>query len=164
MTTMTRSRTGCIEQGDQLLVIAGAPSTSMPGRRWWSCRLRPAAPSRAKAPTGRSSPSTTTAASHLKELIDDLPELKSLAQVDVIVEISQHRQRRHDHRTATEARKRHQRSALARPDVAGAVVTHGTGTLEETAYFLQLTGSRTSRSQVVGAMRPLDRRSAATVR
>lgn len=41
-----------------------------------------------------------------------------------------------------------------RPDVTGIVVTHGTDTLEETAYFLQLTVHTEKPIVIVGSMRP----------
>lgn len=43
---------------------------------------------------------------------------------------------------------------LARPDVNGIVVTHGTDSLEETAYFLNLVVKSNKPVVVVGAMRP----------
>jgi L-asparaginase len=86
------------------------------------------------------------------ELLADLPELKSLAKVEV-TEISNIGSGGINTELLLKLVKSIN-ATLARPDVAGAVVTHGTGTLEETAYFLQLTVKSSKPVVVVGAMRP----------
>jgi L-asparaginase len=51
--------------------------------------------------------------------------------------------------------QRIQTIATEQPDIDGFVVTHGTGTLEQTAYFLHLTVRTDKPIVVVGSMRPL---------
>jgi L-asparaginase len=86
------------------------------------------------------------------ELLADLPELMDIANIEVH-EIS-------NVGSGSIGADHHLRLAkqitavLARDDVSGAVVTHGTTTLEETAYFLQLTVKSDKPVVVVGAMRP----------
>ncbi len=86
------------------------------------------------------------------ELLADLPELKSLARIEV-TEISNVGSGNIDAAKLLKLSKA-VTAALARPEVAGAVVTHGTGTLEETAFFLHLTVKSSKPVVVVGAMRP----------
>ncbi|MFT4046289.1 MAG: type II asparaginase [Solimonas sp.] len=87
-----------------------------------------------------------------QELIDDLPELKGVADLSY-TEIAN---------VGSPSMKtplllklaREVNAWLARPEAAGAVITHGTATLEETAYFLNLVVRSGKPVVMVGAMRP----------
>jgi L-asparaginase len=86
------------------------------------------------------------------ELLADVPEIKNIAQVEV-VEISN----KGSGSVGTVehlALAKQLNKELAREDIVGAVVTHGTSALEETAYFLQLTVKSSKPVVVVGSMRP----------
>lgn len=86
------------------------------------------------------------------QLADNVPELKRHARIDV-------EQLGNIHgadMTPSEWLKilRRTRELLASPEVSGVVVTHGTDTLEETAYFLDLTVPSDKPVVIVGAQRP----------
>lgn len=86
------------------------------------------------------------------ELLRRVPELADLAEVSIVPQ-------RKLVSTAVTTRDwialaRALEDQLAGADVAGAVVTHGTGTLEETAYFLHLALSTSKPVVLTGALRP----------
>lgn len=87
-----------------------------------------------------------------QELIADLPELKDIADLsfDEIANVG-------SPSMTTELTLKLAKAVsawLAQPDSTGAVITHGTATLEETAYFLNLVIKSDKPVVVVGAMRP----------
>ncbi|MDB5988200.1 MAG: L-asparaginase [Nevskia sp.] len=86
------------------------------------------------------------------ELIADLPELKTIADLSTL-EISNVGSGNIDSEKLL-ALAKGINEWLAKPEAAGAVVTHGTATLEETAYFLNLVVKSDKPVVVVGAMHP----------
>jgi L-asparaginase len=87
-----------------------------------------------------------------KQLLDDLPEARKIADISC-EEIAATGSGGIDAKIQLELAKQIN-AWLAQPDTAGAVVTHGTATLEETAYFLNLVIHSDKPVLVVGAMRP----------
>jgi L-asparaginase len=86
------------------------------------------------------------------ELLDKLPELKNLARVQEIPFRRLPSQALVDADWLDLVRKIH--SIFDQDQADGIVITHGTNTLEETAYFLNLTLKTDKPVVIVGSMRP----------
>src|SRR5580700_10531335 len=106
---------------------------------------------------GTGATSTTTvgykaATVPVQALIDAVPELKKVAMVrgeQVFQIASQNMTNDNWLKLAKRVNE-----LLQQPDADGIVVTHGTDTLEETAYFLNLVTKSDKPVVIVGAMRP----------
>ncbi len=87
-----------------------------------------------------------------EQLVKGLPQLADVAEIKVeqVVNVASNDLTVADWLTLS----RRINETLADPKVAGVVVTHGTNTLEETAYFLNLTVKSDRPVVVVGSMRP----------
>lgn len=87
-----------------------------------------------------------------EELLASVPAAAALATVrsETIAAIDSKDMTEHIWRTLADRTAAH----LADPKTAGIVITHGTDTLEETAYFLQLTLRSPKPVVLTGAMRP----------
>ncbi len=88
----------------------------------------------------------------VQALIDAVPELRKIASVrgEQIFQIaSQNMTNDYWLKLATRVNE-----LLRQPEMAGIVITHGTDTLEETAYFLNLVSRSDKPIVIVGAMRP----------
>jgi L-asparaginase len=87
------------------------------------------------------------------ELLAAVPEIKQYAQVEVeqVVNVGSTNMTPNEWRTLT---LRINALFAENPKIAGVVITHGTSTLEETAYFLNLTVRHDKPVVVVGSQRP----------
>jgi len=102
-------------------------------------------------------PSTTdagykSAAVAVDVLIAAVPQMKSFADVSGVQVAAVGSQDMNDELWTRLAATANQ--LLARPDVDGLVITHGTDTLEETAYFLNLVVKSDKPVVLTGSMRP----------
>jgi L-asparaginase len=107
------------------------------------------------AGTGATSTTTvgyTAATVPVDRLIEAVPELKKVASVkgEQVMQIASENM---NNESWLKLAKR-VNEILARDDVDGIVITHGTDTIEETAYFLNLVTKSRKPVVIVGAMRP----------
>lgn len=85
------------------------------------------------------------------DLLATVPEIKTIAKIDV----EEHSNIPSDYMTPETwvALRRSVVTALQEKDVAGVVISHGTDTIEETAYFLDLTVDGPKPIVLIGALR-----------
>jgi L-asparaginase type II len=135
----------------QLLFFATAAQAQAPAKR----NVMILATGGTIAGTGATSTTTvgyTAATVGVQALINAVPELKSIANVsgEQVFQIASESMT-NDHWLKLAKRVN---ALLAQGDVDGIVITHGTDTLEETAYFLDLVVKSRKPVVLVGSMRP----------
>ena len=106
----------------------------------------------AGAQATRSRPGYRSGVFSIESLIAAAPGVESLADLDAVHVASIGSQDMSESVWRDLARRT--QAALDRPEVSGVVVTHGTDTMEETAYFLNLVIRSPKPVVLVGAMRP----------
>ncbi|MBL9188235.1 MAG: type II asparaginase [Opitutaceae bacterium] len=106
----------------------------------------------AGAQTGGDARGYRTAALSAEEVVAAVPQLATLAQLEV-ERVAAIGSQDMDEATWLKLATRAQ-AALDTPEIAGVVITHGTDTMEETAYFLNLVLRTEKPVVLVGAMRP----------
>ncbi|MDP3073106.1 MAG: type II asparaginase [Opitutaceae bacterium] len=102
--------------------------------------------------TGDDARGYRAAALSTEDLVAAVPQLTTLAQLEV-ERVAAIGSQDMDEATWLKLAARAQ-AALDTPEIAGVVITHGTDTMEETAYFLNLVLRTEKPVVLVGAMRP----------
>src|SRR6266481_3525253 len=85
-----------------------------------------------------------------RQMIERIPEVQKFARVTV----ESDEFIPYDQPQELKALSLQMSARLADPDIAGVVFTHGTNTIEETAYFMNLTVRSEKPVVIVGALRP----------
>lgn len=106
----------------------------------------------AGAQTGGDSRGYKAATLSMQALIDAVPQLAGLATIEVEQVAALGSQDMDD--ATWRKLAAHTQAAADTPDIAGVVITHGTDTMEETAFFLNLVVRTEKPVVLVGAMRP----------
>ncbi|SEA47426.1 L-asparaginase [Eubacterium aggregans] len=104
------------------------------------------------APSATQTSGYTAADLGVEALVDAIPELRELACIHMEQILQIPSQSMDPARWLVLVHRIN--ALLAKPDVDGIVITHGTDTLEETAYFLNLTVKSNKPVVITGAMRP----------
>jgi L-asparaginase len=90
----------------------------------------------------------------VQEMVNELPELKTIADVSVEEDILPRGGPGRTMATVLKVAKRVNEIFAKEPDIAGIIITQGTNNLEESAFFLHLTVQSKKPVVFVGAQRP----------